>query len=482
LHLFRFLYYVCIQGILKLNSFVSLRLKIRLMATPRTVAFHTLGCKLNFSETSSIERLFENQGYSTVPFEQGADIYVINTCSVTDFADRKCRNIVRSAMKHAPEAKIVVIGCYAQLKPKEISEIPGVDLVLGAAEKFRILEYIDSLEKSSSKGMVHASDIREANTFHGSFSFGDRTRTFLKVQDGCDYKCSFCTIPQARGSSRSDSLENALANARQIAALGVKEIVLTGVNLGDFGNGTEVIEGLRPKKESLFIDLAKALDEVEGIARFRISSIEPNLLTDEIIDFVAESKRFVPHFHIPLQSGSDQILKAMRRRYHSALYASKINKIRQKLPHACIGVDVIVGFPGETEEHFMETYRFLHDLDISYLHVFTYSERANTPAAEMVHAVPMHVRKERNERLRILSDKKKRAFYSGFEGTIASVLLEAGSAPGLLSGFTANYLKVRIPGDSSMINSICEVKLDSLLPECEFNGMLITNSVVFEAV
>jgi threonylcarbamoyladenosine tRNA methylthiotransferase MtaB len=438
------------------------------MATPRTVAFHTLGCKLNFSETSSIERLFEDQGYSSVPFDQGADIYVINTCSVTDFADKKCRNIVRSAMRHAPEAKIVVVGCYAQLKPREISEIPGVDLVLGAAEKFRILDYIDGLEKSGSKGMIHASDVREANIFQDAFSFGDRTRTFLKVQDGCDYKCSFCTIPQARGSSRSDTIENAVANAHKIAALGSKEIVLTGVNLGDFGNGTEVIEGTKPKKNALFIDLIRALDEVEGIERFRISSIEPNLLNEEIIDFVADSKRFVPHFHIPLQSGSNDILKAMRRRYPRELYSDRVKMIRNRMPDACIGVDVIVGFPGESEAHFMDSYHFLNELDVNYLHVFTYSERANTPAATMPDPVPMSERKRRNEQLRILSEKKKRLFYQGFVNKTARVLLEKGSAPDMLSGFTENYLKVRVPGDDTMINSMQQVQLNSLLPECEF--------------
>ncbi|HQU58694.1 MAG TPA: tRNA (N(6)-L-threonylcarbamoyladenosine(37)-C(2))-methylthiotransferase MtaB, partial [Saprospiraceae bacterium] len=343
------------------------------MATPRSVAFYTLGCKLNYSETSSIGRLFEEAGYSEVPFEQGADVYVVNTCSVTDFADRKCRQIVRRALKHAPDAKVVVVGCYAQLKPEEIASIRGVDLVLGAAEKFRILDFVEGLSKAPGKGMVRAGEVSEAREFVNAFSFGDRTRSFLKVQDGCDYKCSFCTIPLARGRSRSDTVENVLANAGKIAEMGVKEIVLTGVNIGDFGNGTEVIEGVKPKKEALFIDLIRELDQVEGIERFRISSIEPNLCTDEVIEFVAQSQRFVPHFHMPLQSGNNKQLQQMRRRYKRELYADRVNKIKALMPHACIGVDVIVGFPGETEEDFLETYRFLNELDISYLHVFTYS-------------------------------------------------------------------------------------------------------------
>jgi len=414
------------------------------MATPRTVSFHTLGCKLNFSETSSIRQQFENHGYNAVKFEEGADIYIINTCSVTDFADKKCRYEVRRALKYSPDAKVVVIGCYAQLKPKEIANIEGVDLVLGAAEKFNILKYIDELAATSSKGMVVAGEVSEANTFIDSFSFGDRTRTFLKVQDGCDYKCTFCTIPQARGKSRSDTIENVLNNVKTIAAKGAKEIVLTGVNLGDFGNGTEVIEGVKPKKEDLFIDLITALNETEGIERFRISSIEPNLITDEIIDFVANSKKFVPHFHIPLQSGSDKILRLMRRRYKRDLYRQKVEKIKSVMPHACIGVDVIVGFPGETEEDFIETYNFIKDLDISYLHVFTYSERDNTLASEMEGVVDMGLRRERNEKLRILSQKKKHAFYSQFIGETRPVLIEKSKKEGELSGYTDNYIKVSL--------------------------------------
>lgn len=442
------------------------------MATPQTVAFHTLGCKLNFSETSSLGRMFEEAGFVEVGFSDGADIYVINTCSVTDFADKKCRNIVRQAMRKAPQAKIVVVGCYAQLKPEEIASIPGVDLVLGAAEKFRILDFVEGISKSSDKGMIAAGEVKEANTFVGSFSFGDRTRSFLKVQDGCDYKCSFCTIPQARGASRSDTVAQAVANARKIAEMGVKEIVLTGVNLGDFGNGTEVIEGAKPKKEDMFIDLVKALDKIEGIDRFRISSIEPNLLTDEIIGFVSGADRFVPHFHIPLQSGSDRILAMMRRRYKRDVYSSRVAKIKSLMPGACIGADVIVGFPGESEADFQETYNFIRELDISYLHVFTYSERANTPASEMQGAVPMQERKERNERLRILSEKKKRAFYEQFKGKEMEVLFEASGEKGKVSGFTRNYLKIEMPADDVLINSVSQVSLSKLLPGTVFEAVL----------
>jgi threonylcarbamoyladenosine tRNA methylthiotransferase MtaB len=429
------------------------------MATPNKVAFHTLGCKLNFSETSTIRRQFENSGYHTVPFEEGADIYVLNTCSVTDFADKKCRYEVRRALKYSPQAKIVVIGCYAQLKPKEISEIPGVDLVLGAGEKFNILQYIDEIANLGTKGMIRAGEISTVNTFVDSFSFGDRTRSFLKVQDGCDYKCSFCTIPQARGKSRSDTVEKAVINAQHIANQGIKEIVLTGVNLGDFGNGTEVIEGDKPKKGELFIDLIKALEQVENLDRIRISSIEPNLITDEIIDFVARSQKFVPHFHIPLQSGSDKILRLMRRRYVRDLYKYKINVIKDKMPHACIGVDVIVGFPGETEEDFMDTYNFISELDISYLHVFTYSERANTLAAELDGVVSMQVRRERNDRLRMLSEKKRNYFYNQFEGQIRNVLLEHHNDNGQMFGYTDNYIRVQLPYDEQNVNKVVPILL-----------------------
>ena len=435
------------------------------MSTPQTVAFHTLGCKLNFSETSSIRRKFEDYGFSTVEFSDIADIYVLNTCSVTDFADRKCRSAVRKVLRQSPEAKVVVIGCYAQLKPKEIAAIPGVDLVLGAAEKFNILNYIDTLSQQVDKGMVQAGKVEQANTFEEAFSYGDRTRSFLKVQDGCNYKCSFCTIPQARGKSRSDTVENVIKNANKIAELGVKEIVLTGVNLGDFGNGTEVIEGTKPKKEALFVDLIKELDHVEDIDRFRISSIEPNLLTAEIIDFVAQSKRFMPHFHVPLQSGSNKILKAMRRRYQRELYAERVLKIKEVMPHACIGLDVIVGFPGETDENFKETFDFISDLDVSYLHVFTYSERANTPAAEMGDVVPVNIRRQRNEALRHLSLKKKQQFYQQHLGTTRHVLFEKSKKEGMMTGFTDNYIKVELPWDADLVNQISEFDLGSITTE-----------------
>jgi threonylcarbamoyladenosine tRNA methylthiotransferase MtaB len=430
--------------------------------TPKTVAFHTLGCKLNFSETSTISHQFQDNGYGIVNFEEGADIYVINTCSVTDFADRKCRKVVRQALRHSPDAKVIVVGCYAQLKPEEISEIPGVDLVLGAGEKFRILDYVDTLAKAQGKGMVRAGEIREVRDFTHAFSFGDRTRSFLKVQDGCDYKCSFCTIPQARGASRSDTIESVVANAQKIAAMEVKEIVLAGVNIGDFGNGTEVIEGLKPKKNELFIDLIQALDEVEGIDRFRISSIEPNLLTEEIIEFVAKSKRFMPHFHIPLQSGNNKQLTMMRRRYKRELYESRVAKIKEVMPHCCIGVDVIVGFPGETEEDFLETYRFINELDISYLHVFTYSERANTPAAEMEGVVSIEERRRRNEMLRILSEKKRRFFYEQHLGETHKVLFEQDSNKSLLCGFTENYIKIERPYHPELVNEVGTVQLNKI--------------------
>ncbi len=445
--------------------------------TPQTVAFYTLGCKLNYSETSAIGRLFEAHGFSEVPFDDGADIYVINTCSVTDFADRKCRKIVRQALRHSPSAFIVVVGCYAQLKPQEISEIPGVDLVLGAAEKFRIIDFIDNLTKATGKGMVQAGEVREARDFTHAFSFGDRTRSFLKVQDGCDYKCSFCTIPQARGASRSDTVESVVANAQKIAALGVKEIVLAGVNIGDFGNGTEVIEGEKPKKQALFIDLIKQLDQVQNIDRIRISSIEPNLLTDEIIDFVAQSDRFMPHFHLPLQSGNNKQLREMRRRYVRELYQQKVEKIKTTMPHACIGVDVIVGFPGETDEDFLETYRFVHALDVSYLHVFTYSERANTPAAQMGGVVSIEERRRRNEMLRQLSEKKRRFFYQQFVGSNRTVLFEPDAKKkGTMSGFTDNYIKITTPYDPLRLNELGDVFLTKINAdgdaECDISNEL----------
>ena len=442
------------------------------MATPRTVAFYTLGCKLNYSETSAIGRTFEDRGYSEVKFEEGANIYVINTCSVTEFADKKCRQIVRRALRFSPEAFVVVIGCYAQLKPKEISEIPGVDLVLGAAEKFRILDFIDDLSKVTDKGMIRAGDVKEANQFINAFSFGDRTRSFLKVQDGCNYKCTFCTIPLARGKSRSDTIESVIANAKKIGEAGTKEIVLTGVNLGDFGNGTEVIEGMRPKKEAMFIDLIRELDKVEEIKRFRISSIEPNLCTDEVIEFVAESERFVPHFHMPLQSGNDKQLRMMSRRYKSDLYIQRVKKIKSMMPHCCIGVDVIVGFPGETDEDFLETVEFLENLDISYLHVFTYSERANTPAAEMENVVPIEKRRKRNEILRNLSAKKKDNFYKQYLGRYRDILFEVHRDKTTMTGFTDNYIKVELPFQAELINKIATVQLQNINEEGNVESML----------
>ncbi len=435
--------------------------------TPRTVAFHTLGCKLNFSETSALARLFEDGGIAPVRFDDGADIYVINTCSVTEQADRECKKIVRQALRHSPEALVVVTGCYAQLKPAEIAEIPGVDLVLGAGEKFRMLEYVSDLAKSPGKGLIRAGEIREVNTFNASFSFGDRTRSFLKVQDGCDYKCTFCTIPLARGRSRSDTLENAVANAREVAAKGAKEIVLTGVNLGDFGNGTAVIEGEKPRKEALFADLVFELDKLTEVERFRISSIEPNLLTDEIIGFVAESQRFMPHFHVPLQSGNDKQLAAMRRRYRRDLYAQRVSEIKSKMPHACIGCDVIVGFPGEAEADFLETYRFISELDVSYLHVFTYSERANTPAAEMADPVPLEERRRRNQHLRGLSEMKRRNFYAQHLDTTRPVLFEQHRDSGLISGFTDNYVKIELPYAEGLVNTVRPVFLEKLTGDGE---------------
>lgn len=420
----------------------------------KKVAFYTLGCKLNFSETSTISRMFEEKGYKKVDFTDTPDIFVINTCSVTENADKKCRKVVREARAISPEAYVAIIGCYAQLKPREISEIPGVDAVLGAAEKFRLVELLDGFVRKPA-AEVFASDIEEANSFHTSYSLHDRTRTFLKVQDGCDYSCTFCTIPLARGNSRSDSIANILETARSIAATDVREIVLTGVNTGDFG----IRDGVRMER---FIDLIRALDDVEGIDRFRISSIEPNLLTDEIIEFVASSKKFVPHFHLPLQSGSNHILRMMRRRYQRELYAQRVSKIKACMPHCCIGVDVIVGFPGETQEDFLETYRFINELDISYLHVFTYSERENTLAAEMPDPVPVHLRAERSKMLHILSDKKRRKFYEGNLGTEATVLFENDIEDGMMHGFTENYIRVTAKYDPVLVNEMMRVKLTAI--------------------
>lgn len=420
----------------------------------KKVAFYTLGCKLNYSETSTIGRQFNQAGFETVEFTDKPDIFVINTCSVTENADKKCRKIVKEALKISPSAYITIVGCYAQLKPTEISEIPGVDAVLGAAEKFDIVNYISDLTKTG-KGVVYNNPIDAATQYNASHSAGDRTRTFLKVQDGCDYSCTFCTIPLARGASRSGTIEEIVLQAIEIAASGVKEIVLTGVNIGDFG----ILNGIR---KYIFFDLVKALDDVNGIERFRISSIEPNLLTDEIIEFVAQSKRFVPHFHIPLQSGSNKILSLMRRRYKRELYTERVNKIKSLMPNCCIGVDVIVGFPGETREDFLETYNFLNDLNISYLHVFTYSERENTLASEMTGAVPGSQRADRNKMLHILSEKKRRAFYSSQLGKSYTVLFEADNKEGFMHGFTPNYVKVRAQYDPLIINELKNVILTSV--------------------
>lgn len=420
----------------------------------KKVAFYTLGCKLNYSETSTIGRIFQERGFEKVEFTDTPDIYVINTCSVTDNADKKCRKIVKEAQKHSPNAFITILGCYAQLKPKEIAEIPGVDAVLGAAEKFQLVDILEGFTKKE-KAEVHASPISEANTFHNSYSFGDRTRTFLKVQDGCDYSCSFCTIPLARGNSRSDTIENVVRSANEIAESGVKEIVLTGVNTGDFG----LQDG---KRVETFFDLVKELDKVEGIERFRISSIEPNLLKDEIIEFVSQSNRFMPHFHIPLQSGSNKILKLMRRRYQRELYADRVAKIKELMPHCCIGVDVIVGFPGETEEDFLETYNFINGLDVSYLHVFPYSERENTLAPEMPGKVTIKERNRRADMLRILSEKKKRFFYEQNLGREFTVLFEDDVKDGVMEGWTENYVRVAAKYDPVLINELKHVRLTGI--------------------
>lgn len=426
----------------------------------KKVAFYTLGCKLNFSETSTIGRLFTDAGYAVVEFTAGADVYVINTCSVTEHADKKCRKVVKEALKYSPNAYVTIVGCYAQLKPTEIAEIEGVDMVLGAAEKFRIVEFISDLTKNP-KAVIHQQNIEKVNhNFIAAYSIGDRTRTFLKVQDGCDYPCTYCTIPLARGGSRSDTIENVVNRAQQIAESGVKEIVLTGVNLGDFG----IRDGQREDK---FFDLVKALDEVEGIERIRISSIEPNLLSNEIIDFVANSKRFVPHFHIPLQSGSNKILGLMKRRYQRELYTERVARIKSVMPNCCIGVDVIVGFPGETHDDFLTTYEFLNQLDISYLHVFTYSERDQTEAAEMKNKVAGSASFDRNKMLHILSDKKRRAFYQSQIGSHAQVLFEDDQKNGYMHGFTKNYVKVKAKYDPVMVNELKNVKLIALLADGE---------------
>ena len=427
------------------------------MNADKKVAFYTLGCKLNFSETSTIARNFNNEGFQRVSFEEPADVYVINTCSVTDNADKRFKSIVKSALKQNDEAFVIGVGCYAQLKPEELAAVDGVDLVLGATEKFNVTSYINDLTKNE-VGEVHSCEIEEADFYVGSYSVGDRTRAFLKVQDGCDYKCTYCTIPLARGISRSDKLTNVLKNAKEISAQGIKEIVLTGVNIGDYGKG----EFGNKKHEHTFLELVKELDTVPGIHRMRISSIEPNLLKDETIDFVTKSDSFVPHFHIPLQSGSDDLLKKMKRRYLKNTYTNRVQKIKAKMPDACIGVDVIVGFPGETDEHFLETYNYLNDLDISYLHVFTYSERPNTEAAIMEGVVSKKVRNKRSKMLRGLSVKKRRAFYESQIGTTRTVLFENENKEGYIHGFTENYIKVKTPWDPELVNTLHEICLTKI--------------------
>lgn len=429
------------------------------MSVSPKVAFYTFGCKLNYSETSAIGRQFMDAGYEKVEFDNDADVYVINTCSVTENADKKCRHLVSRTRRQTPDAKIVVIGCYAQLQPEQIAEFNGVDLVLGAKEKFKVLDYVNALPTENQHAEIHACAIDEVDFYTSAYSFGDRTRTFLKVQDGCDYGCTFCTIPLARGRSRSPLIADVVKQAEEIAKTDVKEIVLTGVNIGDFGKGTSGAK----KAEENFLDLIMALDEVEGIDRYRISSIEPNLLTDEIIAFVARSKRFMPHFHIPLQSGSNKLLKMMRRRYLRELYVDRVAKIKELMPHCCIGVDVIVGFPGETDEDHLETYNFLNELDVSYLHVFTYSERPNTLANDMPDVVPMNVRRQRNQMLRNLSEKKKHYFYQQQLGSEQTALFEGDvDEQGNMHGFTNNYVKVKRPFLQAAINTLETVTLHNI--------------------
>jgi len=425
----------------------------------KTVGFHTLGCKLNFSETSTIARLMLEKGFKKVDFASPADVYVINTCSVTENADKECKQIVKSALQKNPEAFVAIVGCYAQLKPEQIAQIEGVDVVLGATEKFKLLNYINLSSKNEST-QIQSCEINDADFFVDAYSVGDRTRSFLKVQDGCDYSCTFCTIPLARGKSRSDTIVNVVENAKKIASSGVKEVVLTGVNIGDFGYGRDIDGDVKKRKNYTFLDLIKALDEVEGIERFRISSIEPNLLKDEIIEFVAQSKRFMPHFHIPLQSGNNELLKRMKRRYLRELYSDRVAKIKSLMPHCCIGVDVIVGFPGETEEQFLDTYNFINGLDVSYLHVFTYSERDNTEAIEMPNPVPVSERKRRNKMLRILSAKKLRAFYEQNIGKTSTVIFENEAKGDFMFGFTENYVKVKHAYNADLVNTAVKVSLN----------------------
>lgn len=427
------------------------------MTMTRSVAFHTLGCKLNFSETSSLSRMLEQEGFEKKSFDDQADVYVINTCSVTDNADKECRQLVRRIQRRSPESFVVITGCYAQLKPAEIASIPGVDLVLGAAEKFNIAQHLRELSKGD-PARICSCDVEEVTGFHSSWSVNDRTRTFLKVQDGCDYNCSFCTIPMARGKSRSDRLENVVRQAEELASNGVKEIVLTGINLGDFGKGPDgagQVIGMNQREENFF-ELVKALDQVKDIERYRISSIEPNLLSNDTIDFVAHSQKFMPHFHIPLQSGSNDILSAMRRRYKRELYADRVARIKSLMPHCAIGVDVIVGFPGESDDHFRETVEFLHDIDISYLHVFTYSERDNTHALTLGPVVPIPIRQERNKILRNLSYRKMQEFTRLHEGQIRKVLFEAHNKNGNMEGYTDNYIRITTSYNEVLANQVVD--------------------------
>lgn len=442
------------------------------MTAAHKIAFHTLGCKLNFSETSTLSRMMEKEGFARVEFDNSPDVYVINTCSVTENADKECRTIVRRALRINPDARVVIVGCYAQLKPAEIANIEGVDMVLGAKEKFQLPEHLrlamHQPKRTTQTGEVYSCDINDVNLFTPGYSLGDRTRAFLKVQDGCDYPCTYCTIPLARGKSRSDTIPHVVEQAQWLAGQGIREIVLTGVNIGDFG-----IDGETGTRHNTFFDLVKTLDETTDIERYRISSIEPNLLADEIIDYVSTSKHFVPHFHIPMQSGSDTVLGMMRRRYKTALYKSRIEKIKTLMPHCAIGVDVIVGFPGETEEMFLETYNFLNALDITYLHVFTYSERTDTIAAELPGVVPIHTRHERNKRLRILSEKKRAAFYQSQLQSIRPVLFESDNNNGTMQGYTDNYVRVATPYDIALSNTIQQVSLDA------FDGDTVAGAIQY---
>ncbi|MEO2148413.1 MAG: tRNA (N(6)-L-threonylcarbamoyladenosine(37)-C(2))-methylthiotransferase MtaB [Flavobacteriaceae bacterium] len=422
-----------------------------------SVALSTLGCKLNFSETSSISSNLEKNNFKVVPFNQYADAYIINTCSVTENADNKFKVFVNKALKINPNAFVAAIGCYAQLKPKELLSVKGVDLVLGASEKFNIVEYLQNVDQDFSK-LDHSCNINDVDSFTETYSTSSRTRAFLKVQDGCDYKCSFCTIPLARGKSRSNTIENVVKNVNEIISNGIKEIVLTGINLGDFGKRQS--DNIKTNED--FLELIKTLDKIDGVERYRVSSIEPNLLGDEIISFISTSKRFVPHFHIPLQSGSDVILKKMRRRYKTDLYRSRVDLIRKLMPSASIGVDVIVGFPGETDEMFLETYDFIKKLDISYLHVFSYSERENTNAIELKGVIPKKIRNKRSKILRLLSASKKLSFYKQHIGGDYNVLFESENKNGFIEGYTENYIRVRKNWNKKLVGKIQKVRIEKV--------------------